>query len=267
MESDFPKVGYKQMGLTGEKVSELGLGTYGINDYGRGEEAFLYAIERGVNLIDTAEVYHTEDFVGRVISKVGRENLFITTKVAPKNLASRESTIRSATGSLHKLGISSVDLILIHWPHNSMSIADQVKNIEAVQKEGLARFIGVSNFTVGQMEEAKSATSSAEIVCNQVKYNLEERGIEKDVIPFCEKHGISIVAYTPINKGDSSKVVGLGEVSKKTGRTPIQVSLNFLMMRQNVIPIPKTESLQHMKEILGSTGWKLDDRDVYSLSR
>lgn len=104
MESDFPKIDTREMGSTGEKVSAIGLGTYGISNYKKGEEAFAYAVERGVNLIDTAEIYNTEDFVGNVIRKVGRENLFITTKVAPKNLTSKESTLRSARGSLKKVG-------------------------------------------------------------------------------------------------------------------------------------------------------------------
>lgn len=257
MDNDFHAVGYKQLGKTGEKVSEIGLGTYGIGDYKKGEEAFVYALERGINFIDTAEIYNTEDFVGRVIKRVGRENLFITTKVWPKNLTSKESTIKAAKGSLKRLGINSVDLILIHWPHDTMRIEDQVKNIESVQKKGLSRYIGISNFSMEQMEEALSATSSTEIVCNQVKYNLEEREYEKDVIPYCEEKGISVVAYTPISKGKSSKTPELGEVSNSTGKTPIQVSLNFLLSSPSVIPIPKTENLEHMKEILGSTGWRL----------
>ena len=264
MESDFPKIDYKEMGSTGEKVSPMGLGTYGIGNYEKAQEAFVYAIERGVNLIDTAEIYNTEDFVGDVIKRVGREKLFITTKVSPKNLVSKESTLSAARGSLKRLGIKEVDLILIHWPHDSMSISDQVKNIESVLTEGLTRHIGVSNFSVEQMEEARHSTKSAEIVCNQVKYNISEKEIEKDVLPYCEKNQMTVVAYTPINKGKLSKTGQVGEISRKSGKTSIQIALNFLMSRSNVIPIPKTESLDHMKEIIGSMGWKLtqEERNV-----
>ncbi len=262
MESDFPKVEYKEMGRTGEKVSALGLGTYGISNYKRGEEAFIYAIERGINLIDTAEIYNTEDFVGGIIKKVGRDKLFITTKVWPKNLATKESTLKAARGSLNRLGINSVDLILIHWPHDTLRIPEQVKNIESVHKEGLARYIGVSNFSVDQMEEARNSTSSTELVCNQVKYNLVERSIEKDVIPYCDRNRMTVVAYTPIEKGKSSKIKEVKEISKKLGRTPIQVALNFLMSKKSVIPIPKTEDLGHMKEIIGSLGWKMNSAEI-----
>ena len=257
---------YTQMGQTGEKVSSIGLGTYGIRDYNKGEEAFLYAIDQGINLIDTAEIYNTEDFVGRVIRKVGREKLFITTKIHPKNLASKESALKSARGSLKRLGTDSVDLILIHWPHDTMNIGDQIRNIESVLKEGLSRYIGVSNFSVQQMEEGRNSTSSAEIVCNQVKYNLEEREIERDVIPYCEEKSMSVVAYTPISKGSISQSKSMKKLSGTTGKTPIQISLNFLMRRPSVIPIPKTERIEHMREIIGSMGWRLSDKDSSLLS-
>jgi diketogulonate reductase-like aldo/keto reductase len=267
MADDFPEVTFTEMGKTGEKVSAIGLGTYGIADYKKGEEAFIYAIERGINLIDTAEIYNTEDFVGRIIKKVGRERLFITTKVHPKNLASKESTIKAARGSMSRLGTDSVDLILIHWPHNTMSIGDQIKNIEAVQKEGLARHIGVSNFSVKQMQEARDSTSSAEVVCNQVKYNLDERDIEKDIIPFCERNEMSVVAYTPIGRGGLYKSKEMKQVTETNGKTPIQVALNFLMRKPRVIPIPKTEKIEHMKEILGAMGWKMSDQEVMLFER
>jgi len=267
MESDFPKIDYKFIGNTGEKVSEIGLGTYGITDYKKGEEAFAYAIERGIDLIDTAEIYNTEDFVGRIIKRFGRERLFIITKVWPKNIASKDSAIKAAKGSLMRLGTSYVDLILIHWPHRTMSINDQVKNIEAVQKEGLSRFIGVSNFSVQQLEEARHSTTSAEIVCNQVKYSLDERGIENDVLPYCSENGLSVIAYTPIGKGEASKDPVFRGVVSRSGKTTIQVSLNFLLSHKEVIPIPKTERLEHMIEIMGSLGWKLDEKQFALLSK
>lgn len=267
MESDFPKIEYKFIGNTGEKVSEIGLGTYGITDYKKGEEAFTYAIERGINLIDTAEIYNTEDFVGGIVKKFGREKLFIITKVWPKNITSKESTIKAAKGSLKRLETSYVDLILIHWPHRTMSIENQVKNIENVQKEGLSRFIGVSNFSVQQLDEARHSTSSAEIVCNQVKYNLEEREIENDVLPYCRENGLSVIAYTPIGKGKASKDPAFRDVVRKSGRTPIQVSLNFLLSQKEVIPIPKTERVEHMMEIMGTLGWKLDEKQIAVLSK
>jgi diketogulonate reductase-like aldo/keto reductase len=160
------------------------------------------------------------------------------------------------------MGIQTVDLILIHWPNDHMKIEDQVKNFEAVFSEGLTRYIGVSNFSVEQMEEARLSTTSAEIMYDQVKYNLSERGAEKDIIPYCERNKIAVMAYTPIEKGKTSRMKEIKEISKKIDKTPIQVALNFLASRNNVIPIPKTENLEHMKEIIGSQGWKLNSEDL-----
>lgn len=175
MDNAIPKVEKRQLGSTGEKVSALGLGTYGINNYEEAETAFEYAFESGVNFLDTAEIYNTEDFVGRVIKKLGKENLFITTKISPDHLVSRDTVMKSARKSLDQLGIKTVDLILIHWPNDSMKIEDQVRNCEIAYSKGLTRYIGVSNFSVEQMEIARQSTNSAEIVCNQVEYNLGRR--------------------------------------------------------------------------------------------
>lgn len=262
MEGNSPRIEYKQIGNTGEKVSAIGLGTYGIGNYRNGQVAFEYAIERGINLIDTAQVYNTEDFVGEIVRKVGREKVFITTKLWPNNITSRDKAIRATRESLKKLGVNTVDLMLIHWPNKKMTVEQQVKNLEAVHKEGLTRYIGVSNFSVDQMEEAKNSTVSAEIVCNQVKYNLKDRTIENDILPYCEKRGVTVVAYTPIDKGKTSGTRVIKEIAQRNGRTPIQVALNYLTSRKSVIPIPKTESVDHMKEIIGSTGWKLSDNDI-----
>ena len=104
-------------------------------------------------------------------------------------------------------------------------------------------------------------------MCNQVKYNLDERGIENDVLPYCTDNGLSVIAYTPISKGEASRDSVFRQVVSGSGKTAIQVSLNFLLSHKEVIPIPKTERLEHMKEIMGSLGWKLDEREFALLSK
>ncbi|MGC8645353.1 MAG: aldo/keto reductase [Thermoplasmata archaeon] len=253
---------YKVIGSIKERLSAIGLGTYGIRDYDRAEEAFLYAIEAGINFIDTAEIYNTEDFVGRIVRIVGRERLFITTKIWPNNLISRESVLRSAGNSLRRMGISYADLILIHWPNERMKIEDQVKNFEAVFDEGLTRYIGVSNFSIEQMEEARQSTRGAEIVCNQVEYNISKRDVEKDILPYCTERNMGLIAYTPIQKGRPFVATN---ISERVGKTPVQIALNYLISKDNVIPIPKTEDLTHMKEIIGSMGWRLSREDLQAI--
>ncbi len=265
MKNGDQKVGRKKFGSTNESVSAIGLGTWGIKSYENAARAFEYAFERGINFIDTAEIYNTEDFVGRVISELGRDNLFITTKIWPKNLVTRERTLKAARSSLKKLGIEAVDLILIHWPNNEMKIEDQVRNIEAVYSEGLSRYIGVSNFSVEQMETARQSTRSTEIVCDQVKYNVSTKEAEKNILPYCKKNDMAVVAYTPIENGNVSGNKILKKVGEKYGKTPVQVSLKYLMREENVIPIPKTESLEHVKEIIGAWGWSMEEEDYNNI--
>ncbi|MEM0141167.1 MAG: aldo/keto reductase [Thermoplasmatales archaeon] len=259
MDGGLEQIEYKHIRLIDEELSAIGLGTYGISNYDKAEKAFLYAIEKGINLIDTAEIYNTEDFVGRLIRKVGREKLFITTKIWPNHLHSRDSVLNSARTSLKKMGIASADLILIHWPNNRMSIEDQVRNFETVILEGLTKYIGVSNFSVEQMEIARQSVKKAEIVCNQVEYNLSNRSPEKEIIPYCRNNGMAVVAYTPIEKGRPSIS---NELSLSLGKTPVQIALRYLASQENVIPIPKAENIEHVKEIIGSMGWKLEPQQI-----
>ncbi len=253
------KVEYKRFKFIDKPLSSIGLGTYGLRDYKKAEEAFLYAIEKGINLLDTAEIYNTEDFVGKIAKIVGRDRLFIITKIWPKNLTQREKVIKSARNSLKRMGIDKADLILIHWPNDQMTIEDQVRIFETVYTEGFTNYIGVSNFTVEQMEHARSALKKTDIVFNEIEYNLSKRAPEKDIIPYCQRENIGILAYTPIEKGSPSVPI---ELSKRIGKTPVQIALNFLLNKEPVIPIPKTERLEHIKEIIGAMGWKLGPNDL-----
>ncbi len=139
----------KELGNTGEKVPAIGIGTYGIVDYGRAKEALIHAVEVGLNMLDTAEMYGSgkaEMLVGEVVKEVGRDNVFITTKLLPHHFSDKFEAIKAAKQSLRRLNISEADLILIHWPHIPTPIEKQVKALEAIASEGLTRYIGVSNF-------------------------------------------------------------------------------------------------------------------------
>ncbi len=260
----------KEIGKTKEYVSAIGLGTWAIRSYRQAEEVFVYALEHGIDNIDTAEIYdngEAEKFVGRVVKRVGRGKVFITTKMKPDHLISKERVLKAAKASIERLGVKEVDLLLIHWPNIYLPIETQIRNFEAVFIEGLARYIGVSNFNVRELEIAINSTRSAEIVVNQVHYSILHREVERDLLPLAIKEGITIQAYTPIEKGAVIHHPIIKDLAARVKRTPIQVSLNFLISRPRVIAIPKTETMSHLKEILGSMGWRLSEYDIEYLER
>jgi len=260
----------KEIGKTGEKVSAIGLGTWAIRDYSRAEEVLVYAVEHGLDLIDTAEMYgygRAEELVGRVIRRVGKDKVFVTTKMLPEHLTSRDTVLKAARASLRRLGVDSVDLFLIHWPNYSMSISEQVRNFEAVYLEGLARYIGVSNFDRNELEEAIHAARKAEIVVDQVHYSILNRNVEVRLLPFVIDVGITIQAYTPLEKGAVAHNKYVREVATKIGKTPIQVALNYLISRPRVVAIPKTENMNHLMEIIGALGWRLSSEDLEYLEK
>ncbi len=250
---------------SGECLSAIGLGTWAIRDYERAYRVFIYALEHGVNHVDTAEMYDSgraEEFIGRVVEAVGRDNVFITTKMLPKHLRSRDTVLKAAKASLKRLGVSYVDLYLIHWPNEDMSISEQVRNFEAVYLEGYTRYIGVSNFNVVELAEAIHSTRKADIVVDQVYYSVLNRGIEKDLLPYAIENNVLIQAYTPLERGAIVSHKVLEGIGRKYGKTAIQVALNYLISHYNVVAIPKTENMEHLVEILGSMNWRLSIEDI-----
>lgn len=260
----------KEIGKTGERVSAIGLGTWAIRNYDSCLKSYIYALEHGVDNIDTAEMYDggkAEEFVGKLVKEVGRDAIFITTKMMPERLVSRDEVLRAARASLNRLGLSYVDLFLIHWPNESMSIEKQVKNFEAVYHEEMARYIGVSNFNVRELEEAICATTKAEIVVDQVYYNVLRRDVERELLPFAVKHSITIQAYTPLERGKVKGVKPLDELGARHGRTSIQVALNYLVSMPRVVALPKAERMEHVEEVLGAMGWRLSLDEIKLLRR
>lgn len=179
---------YKNLGKTNEKIPAIGLGTYGIggymhSDYSKDKEAIeliRYAIEIGLNFIDTAEMYgsgHTEELIGEAIMGL-REKVFIATKVSPSHF-SYEEVIKACERSLKRLKTTYIDLYQLHWPNPSIPIKETMKAMEYLVDKGKIRYIGISNFSVEETKEAMEALSKYEIVSNQVEYSILERSIER----------------------------------------------------------------------------------------
>jgi len=255
----------KPFGKSGERVPAIGLGTYGIRNFIRALEAYVRAVEMGLNLIDTAEMYSdglAEEFVGRVVREVGRSRVFIVTKLLPHRFADPETAVRAAEASLRRLGVISADLILIHWPSDVLPVEVQIRSLEAIAERGLTRFIGVSNFKLKELQEAVQATKKYEIAVNQVKYSVLDKKIERDLLPYAIRNSITIQAYTPLEHGRVALEPTLIRIANKYGKTPIQVALNFLISRPMVTAIPKAEKVDHVEEIHGALGWRLSAEDI-----
>ena len=279
MEIDYEDL--KILGKTGEKVPAIGMGTWGIGgrftpDYSKDalwvdalRFGIKYSIEKvGIALIDTAEMYgagHSEEIVGRAIKEFPRDKVFIVTKVKGEHLG-YEDVIKAAKRSLSRLGIKQIDLYLVHWPNPIIPLRETMKAMEKLVNDGLVRFIGVSNFGRRLLEEARSYLSFTDIVVNQVRYSIAYREPEADLLPYCQKEGIILMAYTPLEKGALARNPILEEVGRKYNKTAAQVALNWLIAKKNVITIPKSERKERIKENLDAMGWRLSKEDIEYLN-
>lgn len=261
---------HKFLADTGEKIPEIGLGTW---NYSGGTEPLREGIRLGATLIDTAEGYHTEEIVGESIRNTD-EKVFIATKVSGRNL-SHDDVLRSAEKSLIKLGRDLIDLYQIHWPNQTYPISGTMKAFEKLLDRGIIRFAGVSNFDVQEMQEAQHFLTNHKIVSNQVLYNLNARGIESELLPYCKDNNITILAYTPLDSGRLCRTSGitlskkykvLKEISKETGKTPAQVALNWCLRHANVMVIPKSDTVSRTVENCNSSGWYLDKDQLERLN-
>lgn len=258
------------------RVPALGMGTWGIGggawspDYSRDRESvevLRRGFELGITLVDTAEMYgggHAEELVGEAVKEFDREDLFVISKVWPTN-ASYDSVIRSARASMRRLG-SYIDLYLLHWPSESAHICDTIKAFEKLVDEGVIRFYGLSNFSVEGVESARSCSKKYDVVAIENRYSLYHRRDERDVIPYAQREGMMYIAYTPLEKGVVARDDFLREIGARYGRTAVQVALNWMIMIDNVVPIPKASKKEHIEEIAGSLGWRLNEVDWRRIS-
>lgn len=264
-----PSVEYRKFGPTGRKVSVVGEGTW---YFERGErEAAILAIRRGldlgVNHIDTAELYgsgEAERIVGEAIGG-RRDEAFLVSKVLPQH-ASREGTIKACEGSLSRLATDRLDCYLLHW-RGTRPLEGTIEAFEELKREGKILSWGVSNFDIPELEQTLDIAGEGRIACNQVLYNLKERSIEHAVVPWCEKHGVAVTAYSPFGHGDfpTPRTKGgqvLEEIAKAHGATTRQIALCFLTRHPSVFAIPKASSPEHSMENAGAMDIRLTRDEV-----
>src|SRR3989344_1654947 len=255
-------------------IPVLGMGTAGMCDSSVADEeavaALRAAVNAGITHIDTAEGYasgRAEEIIGKLNQTIGRNKLFITTKVAPRNL-SYDGVISAAKKSLRRMQTNYVDLYLIHGPNPRFSLTDTMRAMDFLVEQKWARFIGVSNFSLGLLKKAQSYAKN-KIVANQVEYSLAERSPEDGMLQYCQKNGIVLIAYSPLAKGLLAKQnhnKRMDFLCKKHGKTPAQIALNWLLSHENVAVIPKAKDIAHIKENAGSIGWELPREDIELLN-
>jgi diketogulonate reductase-like aldo/keto reductase len=259
----------KQLGGTGIMVPEIGTGVW---RYSGGVEPLRRAIELGAFLIDTAEMYGTENVVGEAVKSI-RERVFIATKVSGDHLR-YDDVLRAAEASLHRLDTSYIDLYQIHWPNSYVPIQETMRAMEALVDRGLVRYIGVSNFSTSELRAAQAAMSKYPIVSDQVLYNLNRREIERDLLPYCLMSQVTIIAYTPLDDGRLAKrsqfpssrgMQALEIVANQVQKALAQVALNWCISRPNVITIPKSNNVGRVIENCQASGWRLSAAQVQFL--
>ncbi len=261
----------RAFGPTGVEVPVLGQGTWKLRDGRSAERAIRVGIELGLTHIDTAELYTGAESILAPVLRDHREQLFVVSKVLPKN-GSKAGVARACEQSLKRLGTDHLDVYLLHWPSDDHPLAETIGALEALVDAGKTRFIGVSNFEPGELEEARRLASRHPIVCNQVLYHLGERGIEHELIPACEKARVAVVGYSPFGSGDfppggKRSRGALEAIAKKHGKTARQVALNLLTRHRATFSIPKAETEAHVRENAGALGWSLEADDLAALDR
>lgn len=249
----------------GQQVCPLGQGTY---QMGRRRNEEIQALRRGIDLgltlIDTAEMYGTEDLVGEVVRDC-RERVFIVSKVLPSN-ASYEGTKRACERSLIRIGTDYIDFYLLHWI-GRYPFSETVRALVELQQEGKIRQWGMSNLDVDDMEHIITLPHGKDCAVNQVLYNLKDRGIEYDLIPWSKQHKIPIMAYTPLGEGQLRNHKTLVEIARRHNATSTQIMLAWVMRTQNVIAIPKASSIAHVEENARSLDISLTEEDLSDIDK
>lgn len=286
---------YKRLGKSDLEASLVGLGTAfrrGISQ--DSVEIVRRALDLGVNLIDTAEIYQegrSEEEMGKAI-RGRRKDAIIVTKVSGEHLR-YDDVLKAAEGSLRRLRIGTIDLYLVHWPNPNVPLKETMGAMETLVREGKVRYIGVSNFNVPQMREAQEALTRSELIANQVEYNIIKRDIEDEILPYCRREGIGIIAYSPLARGlltgdykaeveipaghwrskdalfrgesiakNLKLVEALREIGAHRGKTAGQVALNWLVSKPEVFALFGASSVRQVEENCGAVGWRLTEEEL-----
>jgi diketogulonate reductase-like aldo/keto reductase len=253
----------------GAVVPALGQGSAGL---GKGkhpqaveEEAIRTGLSLGMALIDTAEIYGSEEFIGRAIAGQ-RNRVFLVSKVWPSHVAG-DGITRACEASLKRLDTDHLDLYLLHWPKGVPNLSSVVTAFESLRSAGKIRAWGVSNFKVSDMEDLFRVQKGDRCATNQLPYSLADRGIERDLLPWCEQHGMPVMAYSPLGGAGASLLRDptLGHIGAAHGCSAAAVALAWTIRDGNVIAIPESGSVAHVKENAVALSLTLTRQELQSL--
>ncbi len=255
----------------GETVPALGQGTWNLGDdaSARSEEiaTIRLGLDLGLTLIDTAEMYgdgRSESRVGEAIAG-RRDEVFVVTKVLPDH-ASRDGTLAACERSLRRLRTDRIDLYLLHW-RGGVPLAETVDGFEALRRAGKIRHWGVSNLDLADLRELVAVPGGERVAANQLLYNLVRRGIEWDLLPWLRERRIPVLAYSPIEQARLLRDRRLKAMAKRTGRTPAQLALAWLLSKPGVVAIPKTAHRERLRENADVLSHPLGDDEEEELER
>jgi len=294
----------RRIGASGPTVTSVGVGTWAWGErkfwefgkgYGRADldAVFARALELGVSWFDTAEVYGdgaSESIIGELLART-KEAPLIATKVMPER-ADPRTVRKAAEGSLKRLGVEAIDLYQVHWPPPKMPMADLMREMEALVDDGLVRAVGVSNFSVAEVEQAQGHMQHARIVSNQVHYSLLHREPEEEgLVEHHRRTGVGIIAYSPMEQGlltgkftptdlpqgfrggkprfqaENLRRLAplldvLAGVGKAHGRTMAQAAMAWLLKDPNVVVIPGAKNVRQLEEDVGCVDWQLTGKEL-----
>jgi diketogulonate reductase-like aldo/keto reductase len=229
------------------------------------EEALRTGISLGMTLIDTAEIYGSEEFIGRVITGQ-RNRVFLVSKVWPTHVVGN-GIARACEASLTRLGTDYLDLYLLHWPNGATNLSGVVTAFENLRSAGKIRAWGVSNFNVSELEKLFRIPQGDRCATNQMPYNIGDRDIEHDVLPWCERHGMPVMAYSPLG-GPGTNLVRdptLARIGAAHGCSAAAVALAWTIRSGHVIAIPESGSAAHVKENAAALSLRLSPQELQTL--
>jgi len=253
---------FKELGATGVAIPEIGLGTW---SYFGGIEPLRAGLDAGALFIDTAESYGSEEVVGQAIREM-RDQVFLATKVSPGHYRYND-VLRAAEGSLRRLNVDCIDLYQLHAPNLLVPLAETLAAMEKLVDDGKVRFIGVSNFSARGLKRAQHLLRKHQIAANQVRYNLVDRSIEAGLLAHCQAHKITVIAYTPLERGIPRLLAAdtrgiLNSLAAELSKSPAQIALNWCLCQERVVAIPKSNSTTHTVENCAASGWRLTSEQV-----
>jgi diketogulonate reductase-like aldo/keto reductase len=229
--------------------------------------ALQRGLDLGMTLIDTAEMYGEGGAEQVIAEAIGdrRSSVFLVSKVYPHN-ASRRGTVAACERSLKRLKTDYLDLYLLHW-RGAVPLAETLAALQALKQAGKIRDYGVSNFDLNDLEEARRCPGGEGIASNQVLYNLMRRGVEWDILPWCRRHHLPVMAYSPVEQGRLLSKQSLQTIAQARGVSPAQLAIAWLLQQEGVVVIPKASNLTHVEQNRAALDLHLTPEELAALDR